>query len=61
MRGTCPFCNSTLPTHGQCCRVPDDLDRFARVYERLQHEHRNEFLQDNLVRYLEAFGRDMHF
>lgn len=56
MLGNCPYCGNTLPAHGQCCRVPDDLVRFERVYQRLAGEHRNEFLQESLARYLEAFG-----
>jgi len=56
MLGTCPYCGSALPAHGGCCRVPNDLERFERVYHRLADEHRNEFLQESLVRHLEAFG-----
>jgi hypothetical protein len=56
MLGTCPYCGSDLPAHGGCCRVPTDLERFERVYHRLADEHRNAFLQENLVRYMEAFG-----
>lgn len=46
-----------MPTHGTCCRVPSDLDRFERVYERLATHHENSALQGNLMRYLVAFGR----
>ncbi len=53
----CPFCNNPLPTHGRCCRVPADLDRFERVYERLSADHRNPFLEGCLLRHLTAFGR----
>ncbi|MBC7951030.1 MAG: hypothetical protein H7Z12_04295 [Rhodospirillaceae bacterium] len=57
MINTCPYCGDSLPTHGACCRIPHDLDRFERVYERLSAHQENTFLQDNLLRYLIAYGR----
>lgn len=54
---TCPFCGDSMPTHGSCCRVPGDLDRFERVYRRLSEDQANPFLQKSLLRYLHAFGR----
>lgn len=57
MMNACPFCNSPLPTHGQCCRVPGDLDRFERVYSRLSADHHNPYLEGCLLRHLTAFGR----
>jgi len=57
MISTCPYCGNNVRAHEICCRVPSDLDRFERVYERLAAEHQNGFLQDNLMRYLVAFGR----
>ena len=57
MLSTCPYCGRNVRTHETCCRVPTDLDRFERVYERLAAERRDDFLQDNLMRYLVAFGR----
>lgn len=53
----CPYCHGPLPEHGTCCRVPHDLDRFERVFERLLQDHDKPFLQANLLRYLIAFGR----
>ncbi|MGE5545634.1 MAG: hypothetical protein ACM33T_01955 [Solirubrobacterales bacterium] len=57
MLDRCPYCHNPLPAHGQCCRVPVDLDRFERVYHLLDSDHHNEFLQHNLARHLKAFGR----
>lgn len=57
MMNTCPYCGGPVPSHGTCCRVPDDLDRFERVFERLTVQHDNEFLRENLLRYLVAYGR----
>lgn len=57
MMNTCPYCSGPVPTHGTCCRVPDDLDRFERVFERLSEQHDNEALRKNLLRYLVAYGR----
>ena len=57
MINTCPYCCDSIPTHGTCCRIPQDLDRFERVYERLSAHHENDFLQLNLMRYLIAYGR----
>lgn len=57
MLKSCPYCGSPLPVHGECCRVPGDLDRFERVYHRLHDEHTNDFLVDCLERHLVAFGR----
>lgn len=57
MISTCPFCGGHAPSHGSCCRIPHDLDRFERVFERLAAHHENNFLQDNLRRYLVAYGR----
>lgn len=54
---TCPYCGGPVPSHGTCCRVPDDLDRFERVFERLAEQDDNEFLRDCLMRYLVAYGR----
>ncbi|MGE5514907.1 MAG: hypothetical protein ACM31D_03705 [Bacteroidota bacterium] len=53
----CPYCGGPVPSHGTCCRVPDDLDRFERVFERLAEHDDNEFLRDCLMRYLVAYGR----
>lgn len=57
MLNTCPYCGGPVPCHGTCCRVPDDLDRFERVFERLTEADDNEFLRENLLRYLVAYGR----
>ncbi|HLO77751.1 MAG TPA: hypothetical protein VK196_14935 [Magnetospirillum sp.] len=57
MLDTCPYCHDPVPSHGICCRVPDDLDRFERVFQRLLAHHDNQFLQENLLRYLVAYGR----
>ncbi|MGE5475805.1 MAG: hypothetical protein ACM3Q1_04065 [Bacteroidales bacterium] len=57
MLRTCPYCGGPVPSHGTCCRVPDDLDRFERVFERLTELHDNDFLRENLMRYLVAYGR----
>lgn len=57
MLNTCPYCAGPVPSHGTCCRVPEDLDRFERVFERLTEAHDNEFLRENLLRYLVAYGR----
>jgi len=57
MLRTCPYCHGPLPAHGTCCRVPEDLDRFERVFERLGDSPDKHFLQANLWRYLVAFGR----
>lgn len=57
MTKSCPFCGNPLPTHGPCCRVPGDLDRFERVYSRLAIDHHNPFLEGCLQRHLIAFGR----
>lgn len=57
MLSTCPYCNGPVPRHGTCCRVPDDLDRFERVLERLSHQPDKHFLLENLERYLVAYGR----
>lgn len=57
MLRTCPYCGGTVPSHGTCCRVPDDLDRFERVFQRLVDEDDNSFLRLNLMRYLVAYGR----
>ncbi|MBC7908804.1 MAG: hypothetical protein H7Y60_18920 [Rhodospirillaceae bacterium] len=57
MINTCPYCGDSVPTHGVCCRIPHDLDRFERVYERLSGHGENTFLQVNLLRYLVAYGR----
>lgn len=57
MLPVCPYCHDPLPTHGICCRVPHDLDRFERVFERVSHEPGKDFLTANLLRYLVAFGR----
>lgn len=57
MLNTCPYCKGPVPSHGICCRVPDDLDRFERVFERLSGQNDKEFLQEILMRYLVAFGR----
>lgn len=56
MLRTCPYCGGMVPSHGTCCRVPDDLDRFERVFQRLSDDD-NAFLRDNLLRYLVAYGR----
>lgn len=53
----CPYCGGPVPVHGTCCRVPDDLDRFERVFERLTDHDDNEYLRGNLLRYLVAYGR----
>jgi hypothetical protein len=57
MLTTCPYCGDHVPSHGTCCRVPDDLDRFERVFERLASVRHNTYLQENLLRYLVAYGR----
>lgn len=57
MLRTCPYCGGPVPSHGTCCRVPDDLDRFERVFQRLADHGDNEFLRENLLRYLVAYGR----
>jgi len=57
MLNTCPYCGNSVPRHGTCCRVPEELNRFERVFERLAAQHDNEFLQENLLRYLVAYGR----
>lgn len=57
MINTCPYCGNSVPSHGTCCRIPHDLDRFERVYERLSAHHQNAFLQGSLLRYLVAYGR----
>ena len=57
MLNSCPYCGGPVPSHGTCCRVPEDLDRFERVFERLTEADDNEFLRENLLRYLVAYGR----
>lgn len=57
MFATCPFCGSTVPRHGECCRVPAELDRFQRVFTRLTADHRFNNLEDRLAYYLREFGR----
>lgn len=57
MFSTCPYCDNPVPIHGRCCRIPHDLDRFERVYQRLHTLHENAFLQSILLRYLVAYGR----
>lgn len=57
MEKSCPFCGQPLPHHDGACRVPQDLDRFERVYDRLNHTHLNSTLRHNLMRYLVSFGR----
>lgn len=57
MFNRCPYCGTRVPSHHACCRVPSDLDRFERVYDRLDALHENPFLRDNLRRYLVAYGR----
>ncbi len=57
MLTTCPYCHGPVPSHGNCCRVPHDLDRFERVFERLSALPEKHFLQENLLRYLVAYGR----
>lgn len=57
MLDTCPYCGGPVPSHGTCCRVPEDLDRFERVFQRLSEAHDNDFLCENLLRYLVAYGR----
>jgi|AGTN01.3.fsa_nt_gi hypothetical protein len=57
MFSICPYCSNRIPKHGSCCRVPSDMDRFERVYERLDALHENPFLRENLRRYLVAYGR----
>lgn len=57
MLDTCPYCDGPLPRHGRCCRVPDDLDRFERVFERLSEQPDKQVLQESLMRYLVAYGR----
>lgn len=57
MLRTCPYCGGPVPSHGTCCRVPDDLDRFERVFQRLADHGDNQFLRDSLLRYLVAYGR----
>jgi hypothetical protein len=57
MFSTCPYCGANIRAHETCCRVPHELDRFERVYQRLAAGHENNFLQTNLLRYLVAYGR----
>lgn len=57
MFSICPYCGNRVPSHISCCRVPSDLDRFERVYDRLDAQHENPFLRENLRRYLVAYGR----
>ena len=57
MLTTCPYCHERVPSHGSCCRVPNDLDRFERVFERVSSDPAKHFLQQNLLRYLVAYGR----
>lgn len=57
MLTTCPYCGGHIPTHGSCCRVPVDLDRFERVSGRLAADHHNDYLLDQLRRHLTEFGR----
>lgn len=57
MFSTCPYCHNPVPRHGTCCRVPDDLDRFERVFARLSDHPDKHFLTVNLLRYLVAYGR----
>lgn len=57
MLHTCPYCGASVPSHGSCCRVPNDLDRFERVFQRLSDLEDNDFLRENLMRYLVAYGR----
>lgn len=57
MLSTCPYCGNSVRQHESCCRVPEDLNRFERVFERLAADHHNDFLQENLLRYLVAYGR----
>lgn len=57
MLTTCPYCGGELPGHGECCRVPDDLDRFERVSSRLASDHHNDYLLTQLRRHLTEFGR----
>lgn len=54
---TCPFCGGPILHHCACCRVPADLDRFERVYDRLAVTHTFARLEDRLAYYLHAFGR----
>lgn len=54
---TCPYCHGPVPCHGTCCRVPGDLERFERVFDRVADQPNKHFLQENLLRYLVAYGR----
>lgn len=57
MLSTCPYCDGPVPSHGTCCRVPEDLDRFERVLRRLSDDPEKMFLLENIERYLVAYGR----
>lgn len=57
MFATCPYCGNTVTMHGDCCRVPAELDRFERVLDRLSLSHEYDSLEDRLAYYLREFGR----
>jgi hypothetical protein len=57
MFATCPFCGSIVTSHGPCCRVPAELDRFERVFERLSTRRHHDSLESRLAYYLHEFGR----
>lgn len=57
MEQTCRFCGKAYPDHDEDCRVPGDMERFARIHALLGNHPDKHFLRSNLKRYLVAFGR----
>ena len=52
----CHICHASWAAHAQGCRVPADLARMRRVYDRLTAEDRDATLRDRIGRYLQEFG-----
>ncbi len=52
----CHLCHAPWAAHAPGCRVPADLERMRRVYDRLVAEDREAILRERIGGYLREFG-----